>query len=237
MKTTTKLAVGVRRTRRPTELMLRRVIQLLVGLFLYGAGIAFLIRSALGASPWDVLAQGIFHHVPLTFGTITVILSGVVLLLWIPLRQKPGIGTVLNSVMVGPSVDISFVFVPEVSAIWLRILFVGLGIVVIGMATGLYIGSRFGPGPRDGLMTALHRVTCQPIWKVRVAIESVVVTIGWILGGTVGIGTIAFAVLIGYVCQYSMRIFSISLPSDSEPTIGATIEESQAAPRVHESPA
>lgn len=219
-----------------SALMTRRLIQLLVGLFLYGLGIAFLIRSALGAASWDVLSQGVSHHVSLTFGTITVIMSGIVLLLWIPIRQKPGIGTVLNSLLIGPSVDVSFLLIPETDVLWIRIAFIAIGILVVGLATGLYIGSRFGPGPRDGLMTGLHRVTGRPIWQVRVALELAVVTIGWILGGTVGIGTIAFAVFIGSVCQYFMRIFNIPLDSDNEANIVATVDEVQATPQVQESP-
>lgn len=202
-----------------------RIVQLLVGLFFYGIGIAFLVRSALGASPWDVLTQGISHHVPLSFGTITVILSGVVLLLWIPLRQKPGVGTILNALLVGPSADIGFRLIPEVSTLWLRIAFIVIGILVVGLATGLYIGSRFGPGPRDGLMTGLHRVTRRPIWQVRASIELVVVVLGWMLGGIVGVGTVAFAVLIGPVCQYFMRIFYIPLSSDAEPNVVASVPE------------
>lgn len=217
--------------------MARRIIQLLVGLFLYGLGIAFLIRSDLGAASWDVLTQGVSHHISLSFGTITVILSGIVLLFWIPIRQKPGIGTVLNSLLIGPSADASFAIIPEIETLWIRIVFIVLGIIVVGLATGLYIGSRFGPGPRDGLMTGLHRVTGQPIWKVRVGLELAVVAIGWLLGGTVGIGTIAFAVFIGYACQFFMRIFNINLPSDSEENIVATIDESQLTPAVQESPA
>lgn len=235
MTTMNRTADDDRESRHMFGLMVHRVVQLMIGLFLYGLGIAFLIRSALGASPWDVLSQGLTHHIALSFGTITVILSGVVLLLWIPLRQKPGIGTILNSVMVGPAADISFRIVPEVEALWLRAAFIVIGITVIGMATGLYIGSRFGPGPRDGLMTGLHRVTGLPIWKVRGAMEIVVVTIGWILGGTVGIGTLAFAVLIGPFCQYFMRIFLIQLPSDGEPNIVAEIEPETVIPTVQES--
>ena len=234
MTTTKNMGLNVQGS---TVLMIRRLIQLLIGLYLYGVGITFLIRSELGAASWDVLTQGISRHVSLSFGTITVVVSGIVLLLWIPLRQKPGIGTVLNSLLVGPSADASFVLIPETDTLWVRIAYIGLGIVVVGLATGLYIGSRFGPGPRDGLMTGLHRVTGLPIWKVRVGIELTVVAIGWVLGGTVGVGTIAFAVFIGYACQFFMRIFSVSLPSDTEPNIVATIGETQATPGVHESPA
>ncbi len=194
--------------------LVRRSMQLLIGLFLYGVGIAFLVRSDLGAAPWDVLTLGIEQHVPLTFGAISVIVSFLVLLLWIPLRQWPGVGTLANALLVGPCVDLAFLAIPETTLIWLQIVFMLVGIVTIGFATGLYIGSRFGPGPRDGLMTGLHRVTGRQIWSVRTIIEAAVVLIGWILGGIVGVGTVAFALMIGPICQYFMRVFYVTLPSD-----------------------
>lgn len=196
--------------------MVRRIVQLLIGLLLYGFGIAFLIQSMLGASPWDVLTQGISLHVPLSFGTITVIVSGIVLLIWIPLKQRLGIGTIFNALLVGPAADLAFLVIPVPDALWLRIVFVLLGIATIGFATGLYIGARFGPGPRDGLMTGLNKVTGLPIWVVRTAIEVTVVVIGWLLGGIVGFGTIAFALLVGPACQLFMPIFYVTLPSDSK---------------------
>ncbi len=194
--------------------LLRRSTQLLIGLFLFGIGLAFLVRSTLGAAPWDVLTLGISQRVSLTFGTISVIISFVVLLIWIPLRQKPGVGTVANALLVGPSADIGLYLIPETETLWVRVAYMLTGIGLVGFATGLYIGSRFGPGPRDGLMTGLHRVTGRPIWVVRTVIEATVVLLGWLLGGTVGIGTIAFALLIGPICQYFMRIFYVTLPSD-----------------------
>ena len=194
----------------------RRILQLLVGVFLYGVGVAFLVRSTLGAAPWDVLTLGLSIHLPLSFGVITVIVSGVVLLMWIPLRQKLGVGTAVNALMVGPSADVAFLVIPEISVLWVRIVFIGIGILVVGFATGLYIGARFGPGPRDGLMTGLNRVTGWPIWVVRTGIEVCVVLAGWLLGGTVGVGTVAFALLIGPACQIFMRIFYVTLPSDTE---------------------
>lgn len=194
------------------RLLPRRVTQLLVGLFLYGIGIAFIVRGEIGASPWDVLTQGIANHVPLSFGTITVLTSVVVLLFWIPLRQKPGVGTLLNALLVGPSADIGLELIPAGQDLWLRIVFFIVGLVVLSAATGLYIGALFGPGPRDGLMTGLHRVTGWRIWIVRTAIEVTVVLIGWMLGGNVGIGTLAFALLVGPLCQYFMRIFAVRLP-------------------------
>lgn len=186
--------------------------QLLVGLFLYGIGIAFIVRGEIGAAPWDVLTQGIANHLPLSFGVITVLTSVVVLLLWIPLRQKPGIGTLLNALLVGPAADIGLALIPAGQDLWLRVFFFIIGLVTLSAATGLYIGARFGPGPRDGLMTGLHRVTGWRIWIVRTAIEVTVVLVGWMLGGNVGIGTLAFAVLVGPLCQYFMRIFAIRIP-------------------------
>ncbi|GAA3946258.1 hypothetical protein [Microbacterium soli] len=191
----------------------RRVPQLLIGLFLYGIGIAFIIRGVIGAAPWDVLSQGIATHIPLTFGTITVIVSGIVLLMWIPLRQRLGIGTVLNALLVGPAADVGFLLIPVVDALWVRILFFAVGLTILAAATGLYIGARFGPGPRDGLMTGLHTVTGRPIWVVRTALEVTVVLIGWLLGGDVGVGTLAFALLVGPLCQFFMRVFDVEVPT------------------------
>lgn len=211
---------GLRGRRMP-----RRITQLLVGLFLYGIGISFIVRGTIGAAPWDVLAQGIARHVPLTFGVITILVSVVVLLLWIPIRQKPGVGTVLNALLVGPSADVGFLLIPETDVLWVRIAFFVIGLLVLSAATGLYIGAAFGPGPRDGLMTGLHRRTGWPIWVVRTGLEVTVVAIGWALGGNVGIGTVAFALLVGPLCQYFMRLFAIRLPEgprsvdpDSAPT-------------------
>ncbi len=208
------------RRRTPPERMPRRLLQLLVGLALYGFGIAMLLRSELGTASWDVLSTGIIEHFPISFGLITVITSAVVLLCWIPLREKPGLGTVLNALLVGPFADLGLLAIPETDALWARILYLLGGIVVIGLATGVYIGSRLGPGPRDGLMTGLHRVTRLPIWVVRTGLEVTVVAIGWLLGGAVGIGTVLFAVLIGPLCQFFLPIFNIRLSRDAvaEPT-------------------
>ncbi|MCO5220554.1 MAG: hypothetical protein M9947_03105 [Thermomicrobiales bacterium] len=194
---------------------MRRSVQLLIGLFLFGVGLAFVVRATLGAAPWDVLTLGISSRVSLTFGTISVIVSFVVLLIWIPLRQKPGVGTIANALLVGPSADIGLFLIPETETLWVRVAFMLGGITLVGFATGLYIGSRFGPGPRDGLMTGLHRVTGRPIWVVRTLIEATVLVLGWLLGGTVGVGTVAFVLLIGPICQYFMRIFYVTLPSDA----------------------
>lgn len=193
----------------------RRTTQLLVGLFLMGFAIAFLVRSALGASPWDVLTQGLALHLPLTFGTITVITGAVVLLLWIPLKQKPGVATIVNMLAVGPAADVAFLVIPADVDLWLRIVYMVVGVVLGGVSTGMYLGARLGPGPRDGLMTGLNRVTGWPIWVVRTGMEVTVLIAGWLLGGVVGVGTVAFALLMGPLCQYFMRVFYVVLPQDS----------------------
>lgn len=198
----------------------RRFVQLLVGLFLYGIAIALIVRGAVGAAPWDVLTQGIANHIDLSFGVITVITSGIVLLFWIPLRQKPGLGTVLNALLVGPSADVGFAVIPAGLDLWARILLFIAGLLVLAIATGLYIGAHFGPGPRDGLMTGLHKRTGWAIWKVRTGIELTVVALGWVLGGNVGLGTAAFAVFIGPLCQWAIPFFAIK-PRAADPAAAA----------------
>jgi len=177
--------------------MTRRIAQLLVGLFFYGISIALMVRAGVGVAPWDVLTQGIAVQTGLPFGIITNIVGVLVLLLWIPIRQKPGIGTVLNVLLVGPSAEVGLVLLPTPDGLIMQIVFFAAGLVLLAVATGLYIGARFGPGPRDGLMTGIHRKYGWKIWIVRTAIEVTVLTIGWLLGGNVGLGTLAFALLIG----------------------------------------
>ena len=193
--------------------MTRRLLQLLIGLFLYGIAIALMVRGAIGVAPWDVLTQGIDGHTHLGFGLLTVILSGVVLLFWIPLRQKPGVGTVINALLVGPSVDVGLWLVPAGLDLWVRALLFAAGVLLLAVATGLYIGAHLGPGPRDGLMTGLHRRTGWPIWIVRTGIEGTVLALGWVLGGNVGIGTVLFAALVGPLCQWTIPRLALPLPA------------------------
>ncbi len=193
----------------PAPVLARRFVQLFVGLFLYGLGIALIVRGELGVAPWDVLTQGIAKQTGLGFGLITVITSGVVLLLWIPIRQRLGLGTVMNALLVGPAADVGLWLIPAGLDLWVRALLLPAGIIVLAIATGLYIGAHFGPGPRDGLMTGLHRVTGWKIWIVRTGIELVVLAVGWMLGGNVGIGTVAFALFIGPLCGYTIPMFAI----------------------------
>lgn len=177
--------------------MLRRIPQLLIGLFLYGVAIAMMIRAGLGVSPWDVLSQGVALQTGLAFGLVTNLIGIAVLLLWIPIREKPGIGTVLNVLLIGPSAEVGLWLIPTQTELWAQILLFAGGLTLLAFATGLYIGARFGPGPRDGLMTGIHRKYGIRIWVVRTTIEVIVLSIGWVLGGTVGLGTVAFALLIG----------------------------------------
>src|SRR3954462_10436294 len=189
----------------------RRVVQLLVGLTLYGISMAMMIRSMLGLDPWDVFHAGIATHVPLTFGQVTIIVGALVLLLWVPLRQWPGLGTVANVVVIGLAADAGLALIAPPGSMWARVLLLGFGIVLNGVAGGLYIGSQLGPGPRDGLMTGFARRTGLSIRLVRTVLEAVVVVIGVLLGGTVGLGTVLYALAIGPLTQLCLPAFTIGL--------------------------
>lgn len=197
--------------------MLRRIPQLLIGLFLYGIAIAMMIRAGLGVSPWDVLAQGVSLQTGIAFGLVTNLIGLLVLLLWIPIREKPGIGTVLNVLLIGPSAEVGLWLIPAQTVLWAQVLLFAGGLVLLAIATGLYIGARFGPGPRDGLMTGIHRRFGVPIWAVRTAIEVTVLAIGWVLGGTVGLGTAAFALLIGPMVNYTLPLLRAPDARSPEP--------------------
>ena len=203
----------------PALTMTRRIVQLLVGLFLYGFAIAMMIRAALGISPWDVLSQGIVLHTGLNYALVTNAIGALVLLLWIPIRQKPGIGTVANVLLIGPSIEVGLWMIPLTDDLVPRILLLAGGIVTLAIATGLYIGARFGPGPRDGLMTGIHRRTGWPIWIVRTSIEVTVLAIGWLLGGNVGLGTLAFALFIGPLVNVTLPLLRVPEPRRAEPEL------------------
>jgi len=187
----------------------RRIVQLLLGLFLYGIGISLMVRAGIGVAPWDVLTQGIAHRTGLPFGLITNVVGLLVLLFWIPLRERPGFGTVANVLLIGPSAQLGLAFLPQQTVPALQALVFAGGLALVAVATGLYIGARLGPGPRDGLMTGLHRRTGWRIWIVRTAIEVVVVIIGALLGGQLGIGTVAFALLIGPMVGVTLPLFRV----------------------------
>ena len=187
------------------------LVRLVVGLYLFGLGIAFQVQAALGLAPWDVFGQGLANITGLSFGLATVLASAIILLLWIPLKQKPGIGTVFNALLIGPFIDVSLRFVPS-AATWGLAGQIGwyvLGMAIIALGTGVYIGARLGPGPRDGLMTGSVARFKKPVWMVRTALEGAATLIGLALGGPVGIGTLLFVVGIGPMVQISMRAFKL----------------------------
>jgi uncharacterized membrane protein YczE len=180
---------------------LRRLPQLVAGLALYGVSMGLMIRGGLGLDPWDVLHDALARRTGLTFGTVTAIVGALVLLCWVPLRQRPGVGTVANIVLVALAVDATLAVLGQADAMALRIgLMVG-GVVLNGLATAAYIGVRLGPGPRDGLMTGLSARTGVSIRVVRTGIELTVLATGWLLGGTVGVGTVVYALAIGPLTQ------------------------------------
>ncbi len=185
-----------------------RVVQLLVGLFLYGIALAMLIRADLGVGPWDVLSLGIAVHLPMSYGMATIVVSALVLLVWIPLRQRPGIGTLLNATLVGPSADLGLLLIPEADALWAQALLLAGSMVLLALATGVYIAAQLGPGPRDGLMTGLTGLTGWPVWIVRTLIEGTALLLGWLLGGPVGVGTVIFAFGIGPLIGVFLPFFT-----------------------------
>jgi len=186
----------------------RRLVQLYVGLALYGASSALLVVSGLGLEPWNVLHQGLAELTGLTIGVVSIIVGAAVLLLWIPLRQRPGLGTVSNVFVVGLAMDGTLALVPDAHGLAVRIPLLLAGILLNGVATGLYISASFGPGPRDGLMTGLHKLTGRSIRLIRTGIEVAVVATGFALGGTVGIGTLLYALAIGPLAQLFLRVFA-----------------------------
>jgi uncharacterized membrane protein YczE len=192
----------------------RRLVQLITGLLVYGVSMALMIRSHLGNTPWDVLHQGLARHLHYSIGRVTIAVGAIVLLSWIPMREKPGVGTVCNVLIIGISVDAALAMLPATGSLPARALFAGTGIVLNAVATAAYIGARLGPGPRDGLMTGLVRRTGGSVRRVRTVIELAVVAAGWALGGTLGVATVLYALAIGPLAQ-------IFLPRLTAPAVGA----------------
>jgi uncharacterized membrane protein YczE len=190
-------------------LSVRRGVQLILGLVAYGIAIALLVRAGIGVPPWDVFAQGITRQTGIPFGLVVNLVGALVLLLWIPLRQRPGIGTLLNVLLIGPSAELGLWLVPQQTVPWQQAIVFAGGLALLALATGAYIGARLGPGPRDGLMTGLHARTGWPIWVVRTGIEVTVLTIGFVLGGQLGIGTLAFALLIGPMVNVTLPLLRV----------------------------
>lgn len=187
----------------------RRLVQLLTGLFLFGFAAAMMLKASLGVDPWTVFAEGLHVTWGWGFGWIVVISSGVVLLLWIPLRQIPGLGTVLNALLVGPSMEVGLALVDPPELLVHKIVLFAAGLLMMGIASGFYIGAGFGPGPRDGLMVGINARFGWPLWAARTTVEVIVLSIGWFLGGTVGVGTVIFALMIGPLAQRAIKVYRI----------------------------
>ena len=179
--------------------------RLLPGLWIFGTGEACLVHSRLGNSPWTVLAEGMSKHTALAIGTATIVISGLVMLAWIPLRQRPGIGTIANAILIGLAIDVMLPLLPGPGGIVTRYAFVVAGIALVGLGSGLYLTANLGPGPRDGLMTGLHFRTRHSLRLIRTLIEGSALVVGWALGGRVGMGTVAFALLVGPAVQAAVH--------------------------------
>src|ERR1700755_1365030 len=202
--------------------MTRRLLQLYAGLTLYGVSMALQIRAGLGLDPWDVFHQGVADHTGLSFGTVTMITGATVLLAWIPLRQWPGVGTVSNVVVIGLSVDAALSLLPAAGPLPVQLVMLGSGVFLNGVAGAAYIGPGLGPGPRDGLMTGLVRRTGGSVRVIRTSIEVTVLVTGWLLGGTVGIGTVVYAVSIGPLLPRLLPLLSAqAAPGTARPVAPA----------------
>lgn len=196
-------------------MMFRRVTQLYAGLVLYGFSLALMVRAELGLDPWDVFHQGVARQLGWTFGTVVNVTGALVLLLWIPVRQRPGLGTVSNVFVVGSSADLSLALIPRAEDLGVRAALLACAVVLNAVATAAYIGARFGPGPRDGLMTGLVARTGRSVRAVRTAIEVTVLAAGWLLGGSVGVGTVAYALLIGPLVQPLLPVLTVLVPLEA----------------------
>ena len=189
----------------------RRLAQLYAGLVLYGASLGVMVRGDRGLAPWDVLHSGLIRHVPITLGQAVILVSVLVLLLWIPLREVPGLGTVSNAIVVGLAADATLIVLDRPDALWLGLLLMASGVVLNGLATAMYIGAQLGRGPRDGLMTGLARRTGRSLRLVRTTLEVTAVVIGLLLGGALGLGTVVYAVAIGPLAQWMLPVWLVRL--------------------------
>lgn len=183
-------------------MMIRRLVQLNLGLCLFGAALALMVRARLGLDPWNVFHQGLATHTGLTIGQVSILAGIVVMLLWIPLRQRPGIGTVCNVFVIGLTLDATLLVLPEIEGLALRSAFLVAGVVLNGLGCAAYIGAGLGTGPRDGLMTGLHQRFGWSIRVARLSIEIAVLALGWLLGGVAGVGTVLYALAIGPIVQF-----------------------------------
>ena len=183
-----------------------RAVRLVGGQWLFGTGEAMIVAAQLGNSPWTVFAQGTAVRTGLSIGSMTNLIGALVLLLWIPLRQRPGLGTVANVLLVGTALDVTLHWLPDVTSLPGRVTLCIGGILVVALGSGLYLTTGLGPGPRDGLMTGIARVSGWPLGAARAAVEATVLIAGWLLGGVAGIGTLLFAVFIGPCVHLAVRL-------------------------------
>lgn len=188
-------------------MLLRRLLLLYAGLVLYGVSAAMMLRAGLGLDPWNVLHQGIALHLDLSFGTVVIGVGAILMLLWIPLRERPGMGTISNVLVIGLIADVTLSLLPQSDALFVRFGMMVAAVILKGIATGMYIGAGLGPGPRDGLMTGMVTLTGWSIRKTRTGIEAFVLAFGWLLGGTIGVGTVLYAVSIGSVIHVALPVF------------------------------
>lgn len=187
--------------------MLRRLLQLFIGLTLYGVSTAMFVRADLGADPWNVFHLGVANLLSMNIGVVIIAVGVLVLLAWIPLRQRPGFGTLSNVIMIGLAADVALLVIPGFESLMARSGLLVSAVILNALATALYIGAGFGAGPRDGLMTGIHVRTGWPVRRIRTAIEVSVLLIGWLLGGTVGFGTVLYALAIGPLIQICLPWF------------------------------
>ena len=198
-------------------MFMRRFIQLQIGLLLYGASLALMVRADLGLNPWSVLHQGLSERTGISLGMVVNLVGLLVLLVWIPLRQKPGVGTICNVLLIGTAADVALWALPPIEGLALRIAFLAAAIVLNGAATAAYIGAGLGPGPRDGLTTGLVRISGWRIGWARTAIEVAVLAVGWLLGGVAGVGTVLYALANGPLVQWFMARFEIAPKVEAAP--------------------
>ena len=191
------------------QVTLKSMSRLMIGLFIYGLALAMVIKAKIGVPPWDVFAQGISHTFGVTYGQASVVVSIIVLLAWIPLKVKPGIGSILNGICIGLFADLWMPYVPEFDSYFANLAMFLIGAATVAFATGLYISANLGSGPRDGLMLGTQKVLKWPFWAIRTMYEATVLIIGWLLGGQVREGTLIFAVIIGYLMQASLKFFKV----------------------------
>lgn len=198
-----------------------RLLQMMVGLTGFGLSLAMLLESGLGGAPWDVLHAAVADRIGLSVGSVSIAVSFVVLLLWIPLRERIGIGTVANSIWVGVSIDLGMLVLPEAGTLPIAVAMMIAGVVLNGISGAAYIGAQLGAGPRDGLMTGLGRVLRRPVGPVRIVLEILVLATGWALGGPLGAGTVVYAIGLGPIIQLTLPYVTLRVRTDGERSVSA----------------